>query len=68
MSLLSTFVWLFGPFIDYMATNHRSICMLVVVCPISFALRTVMGVRDWAIFMYYGKCTVKDHDTKVFDL
>ena len=42
MAISDTLVWLLGPFIDYMATKHRSLCMLLVVCPLSFVLRRLM--------------------------
>lgn len=64
-SITATLIYVLGPFIDYMATNHRALCMLLVVCPLSFVLRTVLGLRDWVVFMLTGKTTPKEHAAKV---
>ena len=34
-----------GPFIDYVATNLRSMALIVVVLPLSFVLRNVLAFR-----------------------
>jgi hypothetical protein len=65
LSVSAALVWLLGPFIDYMATNHRALCMLVVVCPLSFVLRTVLGLRDYVVFLMTGKVTMEEHEKKV---
>lgn len=44
-NLISKLIWLMGPFIDYVATNHRSLAMIIVVLPLSFILRNVLAFR-----------------------
>ena len=39
--------------------------MLLVVCPLSFVLRTVLGFRDHIVFVLTGKTTVEQHEAKV---
>ena len=65
MGLQSTLLWLLGPLIDHLATNYRALCMLIVVTPLSFVLRTLLGIRDWMLFILTGKCTIEEHNRKV---
>ena len=44
-NMISKLIWLMGPFIDYVATNHRSLAMIIVVLPLSFILRNVLAFR-----------------------
>ena len=44
-NMISKLIWLMGPFIDYVATNHRSLAMILVVLPLSFILRNVLAFR-----------------------
>eukprot|EP00939_MAST-03C_sp_MAST-3C-sp1_P004531 g4531.t1 len=46
-------VWVLGPFIDYVATYHRTKAMIFVVLPLSFVLRNVLSWRDWVYTVFF---------------
>jgi len=56
-------VWILGPFIDYVATNHRTKAMIVVVLPLSFVLRNVLAWRDWIYTKLFTSAA--GHDARI---
>jgi len=52
--------FVFSPVINYVAMNHRTLAMIIVVLPLSFIASVVISIRD-AILSYFGS----SHETKV---
>eukprot|EP00949_MAST-11_sp_MAST-11-sp1_P004950 g4950.t1 len=64
-SLLGVLVHLLGPIIDHVATHYRPLAMVVVVLPLSFMLRNLMGLRDWAYSKYFVDASPQGHERRV---
>ena len=60
MGLIDMLVVVLGPFINYVASHHRPLAMVVFVLPLSFALRIFLLARDALWHLLFsdpaGKC------------
>ena len=64
-SVLGVLLHLLGPIIDHVATHYRPLAMVVIVLPLSFMLRNLMSLRDWAYSKYFVDASPQGHERRV---
>ena len=63
--LVSFILKWFAPLIDYVATHHRPLAVVLVVLPLSFVLRNFMSLRDWIYESFFVDSSPEGHEERV---
>ncbi len=64
-AVVSRALVLFAPVIDYVATHHRPLAVVLVVLPLSFCLRHAMALRDYLYEAFFADATPAGHAARV---